>query len=139
VGDRDIARRVARPLPERAHIDAEAFADAALGVFNFVIHLARGEVHEFRRQIGNERLEAQARLEFRVGAGVRAAIVSGSKIQFDARLKEVQVAVRGATAHLAEAVVEPPLHVGVQIPVHPTMNMDRRPPLMLPLLRSRNE
>ena len=60
-----MARRILGPLPERAQVEAEEFAHAALGVFNFAVHLASGQIDELRRQISDERLEAEALFKFR--------------------------------------------------------------------------
>ena len=68
MGDGDITRRVLGPLPERAQIKAEAFAHAALGVFDFGVHLAGGQIDKLRRHIGDDCLEAQALFKLRARA-----------------------------------------------------------------------
>ena len=44
-------------LPKRREIQPEAFADAALGIFNLAVHLVGGDIDKPRRQIGQHRLE----------------------------------------------------------------------------------
>ena len=59
-------RSLIRPLPKRRKIEAEQLADAALGIHDLAVHLAGGQIDEFRRKIGDQRLEAQALFEFRM-------------------------------------------------------------------------
>jgi hypothetical protein len=57
-------------LPERAKADPREFAHTALGACNFAVHLPGRQIDESRRQIGDERLEAQAVFEFGTQGGV---------------------------------------------------------------------
>ena len=64
MGQRKGSRRLGRPLPKRTQVQAEALADAALGVFNLGVDLVSGKVDELQREIGDERLKTQACFEF---------------------------------------------------------------------------
>ena len=64
MGQRKESRRLGRPLPKRRQVQAEALADAALGVFNLGVDLVGGKVDELQREIGDQRLESQACFEF---------------------------------------------------------------------------
>ena len=64
MGQRKESRRLGRPLPKRTQVQAEALADASLGVFNLGVDLVGGKVDELQREIGDERLRMQACFEF---------------------------------------------------------------------------
>ena len=70
VGERKGIRVLVRPLPKRRHVEAEKLAEAALGIHDLTVHLVGGHIHKSRRQIGQQRLEAQALFQFRGRVGV---------------------------------------------------------------------
>jgi hypothetical protein len=53
-----------------SEVEVERIADGALGIDDPAVHLASGQADEFRRQVGNQRFEAQALFEFRTPTGV---------------------------------------------------------------------
>ena len=52
----------ARPLPEHGDVDAEQLADAAQRVLDLAVHLAGAQVDEPGGEVGEQRLERQARI-----------------------------------------------------------------------------
>jgi hypothetical protein len=56
-------RGLDQPLPKRSQIQPEAFADAALGLFDLTVYLVGKQVDKASRNIGQQRLEPQALFE----------------------------------------------------------------------------
>ena len=50
-------RCLVRPLPQRRQIHPEAFADAALGIFNLGVYLLGGQIDKTRRNVSQQLLE----------------------------------------------------------------------------------
>ena len=85
MGGRVETRGIVGKLPEHQKIEVEKLADAALGVHDFTVHLAGGQINEFGRKIGEQGLEAQAlfKLGERVGIfPVHGLVVSPSRKMF---------------------------------------------------------
>ncbi|MCG6916932.1 MAG: hypothetical protein LJE89_05215 [Deltaproteobacteria bacterium] len=50
-------RVLGRQLPKRRQVQPEAFANTALGLFNFAVYLVRRQIDKARRDIGQQRFE----------------------------------------------------------------------------------
>jgi hypothetical protein len=55
---------IRRNLPQRRMLDLETLADSALRVFDFAVDLIGRNIHEPCRDVGHQRLKAQALLQF---------------------------------------------------------------------------
>ena len=71
MGQIQMVRILSRDLPERRVIKRKTLADGMLGIFNFGIHLAGGQVYESSRNLREQRLKAQALFQFRAEVGFR--------------------------------------------------------------------
>jgi len=80
VGESEGTSGRSRPFPKRREIDAENLADAALHLFDLAVHLARGQVDEPGREVGDQRLELEQADEVFCG-GLRMNSVRLTSIQ----------------------------------------------------------
>jgi hypothetical protein len=76
MGHRQEMRSAIRPLPKRRQIQPEAFADAALGIFNLAVYLVGGQVDKACRYLKQQRLESQSLFQFmfKIGFGLFQSI-----------------------------------------------------------------